>query len=954
MVEFGRFRLDAHRRELLADGLPVPIGSRAFDILVALVEAGGALVTKDELLHSVWSGTVVEEHNLQFQISTLRKALGPDRDFIKTISGRGYRFVADIIGPAAPEKATSGVGAASSARRPDRFPPTNLPGPTSELIGLDAAVRQVRDLLMERRAVTLIGPGGIGKTTLALEVARRVLPAFRGDVWLVELASLADPDLVPSTAASALGLKLVGGEIFPETVARAIGERILLLVLDNCEHVIDAAVSLAEAIVRLCPAASVLATSREVLRIAGECVYSVPPLEVPPPDQDGSDDVLGQSGVQLFVARAQALRLDFSPHDESLSAIAAICRRLDGIPLAIEFAAARAATLGVRQVASGLNDRFRLLTAGRRPALRRHQTLRATVDWSYELLPEPERRLLRHLAIFPGGVTFEAAAAIVSENDTAPAILDGIASLVAKSLVTLNVSATSTRWRLLETTRAYALEKLAESGERDVVARRHAEYYRDLFQRSAGESETRSAAEWLTAYGIDIDNVRAALDWAFSPGGDATIGVALTIAVEPLWLRLSLMDEWRRRVERALSNLRPDVSEGRRRDMQLRATLAAALFYTKGPSSEVSAAWSDVLASAEQLNDTEYRLRGLWGLWTYRLRNADYRAAVGLARRTADLPPNQASPTDRLVGERMLGASLFYMGDLTNARRHLEQMLSLSEAVTSPPHINIVRFHYDQMVAGRGTLAQILWLQGLPDQAMRVTENNVENARSIDHLTTLCVALDFACMVVLEAGDLATAERYVAMLLENSAKQLGFWLGWGHCYEGLLLIKRGDFANGLRHLQRGIDELRDAGVTVSYTLFLGAVARGLAGSGRLTEGLASVNAALAHASRNEELWYLPELLRIKGAIVVGDSVPGGTAMAEDLFLNSLDVARQQGALSLELRCATSVASVWHDQGRNSEARALLGPVYDRFTEGFETLDLQSAKAVLDLLRSHAD
>jgi predicted ATPase len=294
------------------------------------------------------------------------------------------------------------------------------------------------------------------------------------------------------------------------------------------------------------------------------------------------------------------------------------------------------------------------------------------------------------------------------------------------------------------------------------------------------------------------------------------------------------------------------------------------------------------------------------------------------------------------------------MGDLTNARRHLEQMLSLSEAVTSPPHINIVRFHYDQMVAGRGTLAQILWLQGLPDQAMRMTANNVENARSIDHLTTLCVALDFACMVVLEAGDLATAERYVAMLLENSAKQLGFWLGWGHCYEGLLLIKRGDFANGLRHLRRGIDELRDAGVTVSYTLFLGAVARGLAGSGRLAEGLASVNAALAHASRNEELWYLPELLRIKGAIVVGESVPGDAATAEDLFLNSLDVARQQGALSLELRCATSVASVWHNQGRNREAHALLGPVYDRFTEGFETVDLQSAKAVLDLLRSHAD
>jgi non-specific serine/threonine protein kinase len=233
LVGFGRFRLDVRRRELLADGVPVPIGGRAFDVLIALVEAGGKPVTKDELLHGVWSGMVVKEHNLQFQISTLRKALGPDRHFIKTISGRGYTFVANIIDPAAPEEAPSGVNAASLERRPDSFLPTNLPALTSELVGLDAAVGQVRDLLAERRAVTLTGPGGIGKTTLALEVARRMLPAFQGDVWLVELASLSDPDLVPSTVARTIGLNLEGGEISPEVAARAIGERKFLLVLDN-------------------------------------------------------------------------------------------------------------------------------------------------------------------------------------------------------------------------------------------------------------------------------------------------------------------------------------------------------------------------------------------------------------------------------------------------------------------------------------------------------------------------------------------------------------------------------------------------------------------------------------------------------------------------------------------------------------------------------------------------
>jgi predicted ATPase len=692
-----------------------------------------------------------------------------------------------------------------------------------------------------------------------------------------------------------------------------------------------------------------------VLRIAGEYVYSVPPLDVPPPDQERPDLVLRHSAAQLFVARVQALRLDFSPHDESLSAIAAICRRLDGIPLAIEFAAARAATLGAQQVASGLNDRFKLLTSGRRAAVPRHQTLRSTLDWSYELLPELERRLLRHLAIFSGGFTLEAATAIVSGDDAAPAMLEGIASLVAKSLVILNVSATATRWRLLETTRAYALEKLTESAERSVAARRHAQYYHGLFQRAAAEIKTRSGAEWLTVYRHDIDNVRAALDWALSPEGDATIGVALTIAAEPLWLGLSLMDECCRRVERSLSILRRGgISEGTRREMQLHATLAAALLYTKGPNPEVCAAWTDVLVSAERLGDTEYRLRALWGLWAYRIRSTECRAAVALAQSFADLPPDRADATVGLVGERILGTSLFYLGDLTNARRHLDQMLGCSAALASQPHINTIRYHYDQLVAGRGTLARVLLLQGFPDQSARMAEDNVENALSVDHLASLCIALDHAFLVVLEVGDLATTERYVSMLLEHSAKQLGFWQAWGHSYEGQLLIKRGDFANGLRQLTTGIDESRDAGFPVPYTPFLGAVAEGLAGTSRVADGLASINAVLARASRNEELWYFAELLRIKGMLVLDQGAPDAAAVAEEHFLQALDVARQQGALYWELRCGTSLARLWHNQGRNQEARALLSAVYDRFTEGFETADLRSAKTVLDLLRSRAD
>jgi predicted ATPase len=356
---------------------------------------------------------------------------------------------------------------------------TNLPVAATTVIGRSAALHQLRDFFRTYRAITLTGPGGIGKTTLALELARSLFPAFNGDCWLVDVISLSDPDRVPSMVAHVLGLKLSGEQISPESVARAIGGKKLLLVLDNCEHVVDAAARLAETLVRLCPTISIVATSRESLRIEGEHVYRVPPLDVPGLNGKDSDNVLGHSAVQLFLARAMAVDSDFSAHGENLRAMGDICRRLDGIPLAIEFAAARAAILGPDLVLSRLDERFGLLAGGRRTALPRHQTLRATLDWSYELLPEQERCLLRRLGIFPAGFTLEAANALMSDQSHATSVtLELIANLIAKSLVTLDGSASSGRWRLLETIRAYALEILAENGETEQVALRCAEFRR--------------------------------------------------------------------------------------------------------------------------------------------------------------------------------------------------------------------------------------------------------------------------------------------------------------------------------------------------------------------------------------------------------------------------------------------------------------------------------------------
>jgi predicted ATPase/DNA-binding winged helix-turn-helix (wHTH) protein len=562
-IDFRRFRVVPHRRELLAEGRRVELGGRAFDVLMALIEASGAVVDKNTLMNRVWPDRIVEDNSLQAQISALRKAFAADRDLIRTIAGRGYQFTGEIRTISANPNAQAAAGTAQPTSTPSR-PPTNLPEPVSELIGRDVELDEILDLSTSHRLVTLVGAGGIGKTSLCSEAARRLLPRFVDGVWVAELAPLSDPELVPAAVATTLGIDLAGGSVSPERVANALGSKQLMLVLDNCEHVVDAVAEMAEALLRANPGTRVIATSREPLRAEGEWVYPVPPLAVPTEDIPDSEDSLRYGAVRLFVERAHAAASHFSPDARGLAAIAGICRRLDGIPLAIELAASRAATLGIEELAARLDDRFHLLTGGRRTALPRQRTLRATLDWSYELLSEAERALLRRLAIFTGGFGLEAANAVGATTEggaTAEGgaldVVDSLANLVAKSIVTRDVGSVPVRYRLLDTIRAYALEKLSESGEFGIAARRHAEYFRDLLERAEPEQAIRPTAELIAAYREGINDVRAALDWAFSPGGDATIGVALTIASEPLWFGLSLMDEWRRRVEFALASIPP-------------------------------------------------------------------------------------------------------------------------------------------------------------------------------------------------------------------------------------------------------------------------------------------------------------------------------------------------------------------------------------------------------------
>lgn len=556
-IEFGRFRLLPRQRQLLADGVPVEIGSRAFDVLMVLIEAEGGLVTKDQILDRVWPGTAVEENNIQVQISALRKLFGDSRNLILTVPLRGYRFTGTLRrnpdGAVVQADATASLGAAA--------PPalaTNLPAAISDFIGREQELAELAALIGEHRLVTVIGTGGIGKTRLGLEVGRRIAPSFRDGIWLAELAPLGDPALVATVTKAALGLQEGARPWGLERLAAALHTKRLLLVLDNCEHVIAAAAAEAEILLHAAPGAHILATSQEPLGIDGECVYRLHPLSVPMESGTAREGMLGHDAVRLFVARARAADPRFALDDGVAATVATICRRLDGIPLAIELAAARAATLGVDGLAERLDDRFHLLTGGRRTALPRYQTLRATLDWSYGLLSPSDQVVLRRLAVFAGSFNLDAAARVVGDETLSEwAVVDHVAELVDKSLVVIDTDDADRRYRLLETTRAYALEKLADSREFDALARRHAISLRNRFPEALRAWEALPSRRWLDNYGPEIDNIRVALDWSFGPGGDPALGVELTSYSFILWYLLSSMQEGRARLERAIAHLEP-------------------------------------------------------------------------------------------------------------------------------------------------------------------------------------------------------------------------------------------------------------------------------------------------------------------------------------------------------------------------------------------------------------
>jgi len=435
--------------------------------------------------------------------------------------------------------------------------PNNLPAQLSRLIGRDADVDEMKELVAKRRLVTLLGSGGVGKTRLALQVGADLIDRYPNGVWFADLAPIRDPELVPSVVAQTLGMAQAQDRRVDEALLTWLQRKHLLLILDNCEHLVETVARLADGIVRSCPDVSILATARQALGIDGEMEHRLPSLSIPESDPTMQVGAAMQFGaIALFVERAKAADTRFQLTDVNARIVAEICRRLDGIPLALELAAARVRILSIPNLAKRLDDRFKILTGGSRTALPRQKTLTAMIDWSYDLLTPQEQTLLARVAIFAGGFGLDAATAVCAGNGIDEAdVLELLSSLTDKSLVAADTTSERERFRLLESTRAYALEKLTEKGDPERLARSHAEYFRRQAEAADESYFTSPSAAWLAREEIELENYRSALEWSLTDGRDVRLGAAIAGSLERIWLLAGLIVEGRYWIDRAQAGL---------------------------------------------------------------------------------------------------------------------------------------------------------------------------------------------------------------------------------------------------------------------------------------------------------------------------------------------------------------------------------------------------------------
>jgi predicted ATPase/DNA-binding winged helix-turn-helix (wHTH) protein len=925
-LKFGPFELSSGERVLQRDGVMLPLGGRALDILIYLAERPGEVVTKKELIDHVWPDVVVEEGSLRVHISAIRKALGDGKlgnRYIANIQGRGYSFVGAVAGlddhkTNSPNPQHDGI----------------LPARPRRMVGRDLILGDVQESLREQRFVTLLGPGGIGKTTIAVAAGHALAAEFGGEVYFVDLGSLADPDLVVRAIATSVGLALKSNEASLELVD-LIRSRKLLIILDNCEHVIQAAASIAEQLFQGAGQVYLLATSRELLKVEGEHCCRVDPLDFPPTESERTADAVARyPAVQLFIERVAARGGNFVLTDREAPFVADMCRRLDGLPLAIELAAGPVAALGMRSTLADLASRLEWLKRGHRTAIPRHQTLKATLDWSYDLLSGMERIVLRRIARFVGQFSLEGARHVAGDPGSDDgAIFDAIAGLIEKSLIATRLDQGEPQYRLLETTRAYALEKLEEYGELDAISLRHTEY---VIQQLESQKEMLSAlprTDRVAACSRQLSNVRSALEWSFGPHGYDEIATTLAAASTQLFMELGLLIEWQAWAEQAIVRLEDQHGSSYH-----------AMVDTEGSNPHVRSASSQAL----DVTFLQRELMLLNGLFLYSSWTTDIHRALDVAARSQKAALKTHDPDDVARAEAMLGAANHLAGNHLVAQGHFEAGLRHATSGSGLRAGHHLFHHTTLLLAG---IARSLLYRGLFDQSLHYARLAVEDGEKSGLPATWCRSLILILPVYLALDDWQTSEQYIAQLADLAvahalkplhAIAIGFRGRWF-----LLQNNVRDSLPLLKQASQELEEHRHEMLNMDFVSDLGA---GLAASGQHQEALTLVTNALDVQKRGGKCLFVPALMRVTGLILASRSVEDFPEAERSLLL-SIEWARRQSAALLELQAAMDLAELLLKQARAPEAYTYLSAALDRMPAGTVFPVHERARKILDRLQT---
>ena len=927
LIAFGPFVLDLVNRTLSKSGAPVRVRGRELSILMYLAQRAGTFVTRDELIASIWSGSKVTDANVRVQMGALKRLLGDGRnlqEYVTFTPGQGYRFQGETQRAGTPP----GLEVAERThRRPSPVATSrshNLPIRIKPIYGRDEDLQRLTVHMPRHRLVTLVGPGGIGKTTLAMAGAEVLVDAYEDSIWLVNLAGLSDARLVSATIAVALNISLLSPDPVDDLV-KYLWDKQILIVLDNCEHLIEEVATLVEKVLTRTRDVHFMATSREPLRVDGEWLCRLTSLDVPPRvDPLAARDAMSYPAVRLFIERVRLSDDQFILTDADARAVAELCRRLDGNPLAVELAAARVGLFGVQGLADQLVESFSMLTQGRRTALPRHQTLRATLDWSYDILPDRERLLLARLSVFRGEFTLASALAIagMASQD----VVDGLAELTAKSLVQVDAIRQPALYRMLFLTRDYAVEKLTARGEFDIVAKRHAETYLDLLHCSGSEVGVGIADTW-------IDDIRSALNWTLSETGDFDVGMALITASFGTALRIASLHERGLLLDRAGERIRELGKQDPAFELRLLVERVSILNFGENKPAEMEDVAERAMTLADNIRDERGDVMPLVEMLITKIsiyfgegNVAEMRRHIRSAR-ALQLPPDKRAAT-LVILERMEFQAEHFGGNHAFAKSLIEKILAYPPEILRTRHFAIADY-ISPGVTCRIFLSRIQWLQGYPETASRTAEDALDFSKSLNALV-ICYVLAFSAIpIAIWRGDRALARHYIKRLETTAtASSLAYWQNWSPFYEAILDM---DDAADLTAATARIEAVSVNAMQIDHVPMCVPWLSDNALS-RLHDGFAG--------------WNWPEIYRLQGANRLDADDHNG---AETFFLKALDLANARAARALALRAATSLAALWGSTGRRDEARQLLSELLEGFTEGLHDADHRAAALLLKSL-----